>query len=67
MATVRPHKKAASANYDAFVEEQLDRARRRIRLLDVSSALLLFVAGTVAYTLLLGLLDRKFDFAPLTR
>jgi len=63
MATIRAPKPAASAKYDAFVQAQLDRARQRIRLLDVSSALLLFLAATLVYTLVVGLLDRKFDLA----
>ncbi len=67
MATVRPQKPAASAQYDAFVEEQLGKARRRVRLLDLSSALLVFVAGTLVYALAAGLLDRKLDFSPLAR
>jgi hypothetical protein len=67
MATVRPHKAVTSAKSDAFVEEQLARARRRVRILDVSSALLLFAAGTVGYALAAGLLDRKIDFSPASR
>jgi hypothetical protein len=63
MATVRPPKPAASAKLDAFVEEQLDRARRRVRLLDVSSALLLFAAFTLVYTLAVGLIDRRLDLS----
>jgi hypothetical protein len=67
MATVRQQKPAASAKYDAFVQEQLDRARRRIRILDVSSALLLFLAGTLAYAFVVGLLDRRLELSPLAR
>jgi hypothetical protein len=67
MATVRPQKAATSAKYDAFVEEQLARARRRVRILDVASALLVFAAGTVGFALAVGLLDRKLDFTPATR
>jgi hypothetical protein len=67
MATVRPQKAATPAKYDAIVEEQLTKAGRRVRLLDVSSALLLLVAGTVGYALAVGLLDRKLDFSPTTR
>jgi hypothetical protein len=68
MATVRNQgKPVASAKYDAFIQEQFDRARRRIRLLDVSSALLLFTAVTLAYAVIVGLLDRKLDLAPLAR
>ncbi len=67
MATVRPQKPAASAKYDAFVAEQLDRARQRIRLLDVSSGLLLLLAVTLVYTLVVGLLDRRLDLEPSVR
>ncbi len=67
MATVHEPKSPASAKHDAFVQAQLDRARRRIRVLDVSSALLFFLAGTLVYTLVLGLLDRKFDLSPTVR
>jgi hypothetical protein len=67
MATVRQPKPAAPEKYDSFVETHLDRARRRIRLLDVSSALLVFLAGTVAYALAVGLLDRRLELSPLAR
>lgn len=68
MATVRDQGKlAASAKYDAFVEAQLDKARRRIRLLDVSSALLLFAAGALVYVLVVGLLDRRLELSALAR
>jgi collagen type III alpha len=67
MATVRSPKPTASAKYDAFVEEQLAKAQRRVRLLDVSSALLLFAAATLVYALAVGLIDRKLDFTPFTR
>src|SRR5215469_3114699 len=67
MATVRQQQPPASAKYDAFVETHLDRARRRIRLLDVSSALLLFLAATLAYTLAVGLLDHKLELSASAR
>ena len=67
MASVLPQKPTASAKYDAFVETQLDKARRRIRVLDVSSALLLFLAGSLGYALVVGLLDRKLELSPLAR
>jgi hypothetical protein len=67
MATVRPPRPAPTAKYDAFVEGQLDRARRRIRVLDVASALLLFLVGTLAYLLIVGFLDRKLDLSPFVR
>src|SRR5690348_5513368 len=67
MATVRPPRPAPTAKYDAFVQGQFDRARRRIRVLDVASALLLFLAATLAYLLVVGFLDRKLDLSPLAR
>ncbi|HKI33831.1 MAG TPA: hypothetical protein VKA46_18405 [Gemmataceae bacterium] len=67
MATVRAQKPTASAKYDTYVEEQLDKARRRIRVLDVSVALLLLAAVTLGYALVVGLLDRKLDLAPFVR
>ena len=63
MATLREPRPVPAARYDTFVQEQLDRARRRIRVLDVSSALLVFVAATLVYTLVVGLADRRFDLA----
>src|SRR5687768_6016683 len=58
MATVTgPGKQAPSAKYDQFVEAQLERARKRIRALDLTTALLGFVAGSLAYGLAMALLD----------
>src|SRR5207237_3410728 len=58
MATVTgPVKQSPSAKYDAIVEVQLERARKRIRTLDLMTALLGFVAGTLAYGAVMALLD----------
>ncbi len=68
MATVREQPKpAAPARHDAVVQQQLDRARRRIRLLDVGAAALGFLAVTLAFVLVTVLLDRRYDLAPATR
>ena len=67
MATVRQPKPTSPAKYDAYVEEQLDKARRRIRLLDVSSALLVLVAAIFVYILLVGLLDRRLELSAAVR
>src|SRR5262245_62695087 len=57
MATLTQAKKQAPANHDAYVEAQLERARRRIRTLDLTTALLGLVAGTLAFAFLMALLD----------
>jgi hypothetical protein len=65
MATVTgPLKESPSAKYDAIVEGQLDRARTRIRALDLMTALLGFVAGTLAYGALMALLDNALTLPP---
>lgn len=46
-----------SAKYDHYVLEQLHRARKRIRSLDLISGLCIFLAGTLAYGVGMTLLD----------
>jgi len=46
-----------NAKYDTFVEAQLEKARRRIRTLDLMTAFLGFAAGTLAYAVVMALLD----------
>src|SRR6516164_10956143 len=53
-------KSAAAGRYDTFVAAQLARAQRRVRALDLTAALLGFAAGTLAYAVLMVLLDRQF-------
>ena len=60
-------KPVPSAKYEGFVGEQLRRARQRIRTLDVSSALLGLLSITLAYGLLMALLDRALELSPLSR
>ena len=60
-------KAAPTAKYDAFVVAQLARTGQRIRTLDLTAALLVFVAGTLAYAIAVTLLDRWLDLAPAVR
>src|SRR5437763_13259270 len=65
MATVTgPVKQSPSAKYDAIVEGQLERARKRIRTLDLMTALLGLVAGTLAYGAVMALLDNALTLPP---
>src|SRR5438552_14155653 len=64
MATLRdPVKPEPVAKYEAFVEEKLAQARGRIRLLDLGAGLLGFLAGTMIFALVMGWLDRWFQFS----
>ena len=68
MATDLGQTKAApTAKYEAFVLAQLARTGQRIRALDLTAALLVFVAGTLAYAVAVVLLDRWLDLAPIVR
>src|SRR5262245_28613323 len=63
MATdLRPQPKTAPASrHEQFVEQQLDRARRRIRNLDTLTAVLILLIGVLCYGLVMAGLDRAFD------
>ncbi len=68
MATVQDQvRPGASLKPEAFVEAQLARARRRIRLFDTATALLGLAVLTLIYGLGMVLLDRSLDLSPLTR
>src|SRR5215471_14866365 len=74
MATDLGHTRAApAAKYDAFVQQQITRANRRIRTLDVLSACLGFVLISLGYFLLMllcdlvAISDRRFELHPLFR
>jgi hypothetical protein len=68
MATeVRPARSAPTGKYDAFIQAQLDRAEKRIRLLDLTAALLGLLAGTLGFAVLMVLLDRQFVLSAGTR
>src|SRR5437762_860158 len=58
MATVQEPRPAS--RHDAFVETQLARARGRIRACDVAVAALGLVSGTLAFGLLMLLVDRTW-------
>src|SRR5215469_11651746 len=60
MATDLGRAKSAAGRYDSFVEAQLARAERRIRALDLTAALLGLAAGTLAYAVVMVLVDRQF-------
>jgi hypothetical protein len=57
----------SAGKYESFVDEQLSRARRRIRLFDLAAAGLGFLILTLAYSLLMALADRWLQLAPLVR
>jgi hypothetical protein len=58
MSTVSQAKPAPSLKYEAFVEEQLSRARRRIWLLDLTSAGLGLLTATLLYGFAVAVVDR---------
>jgi hypothetical protein len=58
---------AAASKYDAFVAEQLGKAEGRIRLLDLTAALLGFAALTLAYVVGMVVCDSKLELTPQTR
>jgi hypothetical protein len=53
-------KEKAAGKHDAFIEAQLARAQDRIRFLDLTTAGLGLLAGTLAFTAFMVLLDRRF-------
>lgn len=64
MATDTGKVKATSGSKsEAFVSQQLAAAERRIRLLDLTTAILGFVAGTFAYAVLMVLVDRTWHLS----
>src|SRR3954449_6906075 len=65
MATVQEPR--AGSRVDSFVEAQIARARRRIQAQDVGLAALGLLAGALAYTLGMILLDRWLDLSDALR
>lgn len=59
MATALQRK--PSHKHETFVEQQLTRTRKRIRALDVGSSLLGFLVVTLAYALIMAMLDRWLE------
>jgi hypothetical protein len=66
MATVQEPTRAAG-RHESFVAAQIDRATRRIRGHDVGIATLGLIAGALAYTLVMILLDRWLVLPALVR
>lgn len=56
-----------NAKHDAFITDQLDKAEQRIRYLDLATAVAGWFAGTLAYLVLVMLLDRAFVLSAPTR
>ena len=52
-----PAKTPSASKYDAQILAQLERAQRRIRLLDLTAAVLVLVAGSLAYLAAVTMLD----------
>src|SRR2546423_2181695 len=67
MATAGSVKQASPSKNDAFVDGQLERARRRIRFLDLTTALLGLLAGTLAFGLVMAILDSVLELPAATR
>lgn len=68
MATVQePPRAAAGAKYDTFVEQQLNRARARMRWIDMTVAGLGLLGVTLAYGLVMMVVDLCFDLPPAIR
>lgn len=67
MSTVSQVRPSPVSKYETFVEEQLARARNRIRLLDLAAAGLGFLIVTLGYGLLMVVLDRLLELSSLIR
>ncbi len=67
MSTVSQVRPSPASKYETFVEEQLARARNRIRLLDLAAAGLGFLIVTLGYGLLMVVLDRLLELPSLVR
>jgi len=58
-----PGKTTSASKSETYVSEQLTRAERRIRLLDLATAGFVFLAGTLAFAVLMALCDRHWKFS----
>jgi collagen type III alpha len=69
MATdLKPQTRTApAAKHEQFVEQQLARARRRIRKLDAVGSVLILLTGLLGYALVIAALDRAFDLPEAAR
>jgi collagen type III alpha len=62
MATEVGPQTRPAPRYEAFVEQQIARARRRIRALDAAAIGLVLLLAALTYALLMTCLDRALDF-----
>jgi len=53
-------RKSPTSKYQSFIDQQIGRVRRRIRMFDVGSALLGLVVTVLGYALIMAILDRTF-------
>ncbi len=67
MSTATEARPGPALKYETFVEDQLERARRRIRALDLAAGALGFLIVTLAYGLAIAVLDRLLGLPPLVR
>ncbi len=67
MSTASPARRSAAARSEAIVAGQLRQVRQRIRLLDVTAALLGFAILTMLYGLGMVLADRAYEMTALVR
>lgn len=57
----------ATAKVESYVAQELEKVRGRVRLLDAGGYLLLFLIITLAYGLVLALVDRAFELSTVVR
>src|SRR5262249_25889883 len=68
MAKLRdPVKPESGVKYENFVEQKLAKAHGRIRALDLTAGVLGLLVGTMTFALVMGWLDRWFQFSLTTR
>jgi len=60
-------KLAPASKYEQLVEEQLARARGRIRRLDILGSILALLLGVLAYALVMGIVDKALDLLEAVR
>src|SRR3954452_1086420 len=65
MATTVKDRQAGK--HEAFIDQQLTRAERRVRMLDVTAGLFALAAGTLLFAAAVMLLDRAFALSSFTR
>src|SRR5262245_64939304 len=67
MATQVKQRPAAAGKQEAFIASQLARAEGRVRWLDVATALLAFLAGTLLFAVVMVLIDARFVLSDASR